>query len=172
MEAGEFCPTLSMADPQEADAPKLQNWRDELRVFVEGMARTLPPVEEARECYSRLLEQTLAEQVYPAFEEFLGEITRHGIGGQIFGRNTGYAITLRLDDGFEVAVERDRYREQTHVLPRLIFVLYYEEGGRRYFTTDGISWDRVMKPEVLMRVVDEYKRWRVLRLLTGEGVSL
>lgn len=124
-------------------------------------------MEQSRERCRESLAKVLQERVYPAFEEFLGEMTRHGIGGQIYGRETGYAITLRLDDSFEVAVERDRYREQGQILPRLIFVLYYEDEGRRYFTTDGISWDRVTQPEVIRRLVEEYKRWRILRLLTA-----
>jgi hypothetical protein len=112
-----------------------------------------------------MLERTLAEQIYPAFEEFLGEMTRHGSGGQLYGRITGHAITLRLDDGFEVAVERDRYREQSPMFPRLIFIHYYDESGRRYLTTDGIAWDRIRKPEVLTRLVEEYLRWRIRSLL-------
>lgn len=136
-------------------------------MFLEQVRQVGPPMEQVREQSVRTLEQTLAEHVYPAFEEFLSEMTRHGIGGQIYGRGTGYAITLRLDDGFEVAVERDRYREQAQTLPRLIFVHYYEEGGRRYFTTDGISWDRITRPEVISRLLEEYKRWRLLRTLTG-----
>ena len=156
-----------MPESQEPEVPQPPSWKDELRVFLDGMRRTGPPFEQTREEHSRLIGQTLSEQVYPAFEEFLSEMTRHGIGGQIYGRDTGYAVTLRLDDSFEVAVERDRYREQAHVLPRLIFVLYYEEGGRRHFTTDGISWDGVTKPEVVTRMFEEYKRWRVLRMLTG-----
>ncbi len=159
--------TASMAEADEQEAPRLPGWREELRIFLEGMRRTEPPREQAREHHSRMLTQTLEEQVYPAFEEFLSEMTRNGIGGQIYGRGTGYAMTLRLDDGFEVAVERDRYREQGQTLPRLVFILYYEEGGRRFFTTDGISWDRITKPEVIGRLFEEYKRWRILRMLAG-----
>lgn len=142
-------------------------WREELRTFLEEIARTEPPREKAREEFARRLDHTLAEHVYPAFEEFLGEMTHHGIAGQIYGQGSGYAVALRLDDGFEVAVERDRYREQGQILPRLILVLYYDEGGRRYFTTDGISWDGITRPEVITRLLEEYKCWRVRRMLTG-----
>lgn len=158
--------TLSMPESNEEVGLRPPTWRDDLRVFLEGIRRAGPPFEQTRVQYSRMLEQTFGEQVYPAFEEFLSELTRQNIGGQIYGRATGYGITLRLDDGFEVAVERDRYREQAQVLPRLIFIHYYEEGGRRYLTTDGIAWDRITKPEVITRLVEEYKRWRILRLLT------
>ena len=156
-----------MPESQEHEVLKPPSWKDDLRVFLEGMRQTGLPIEQAREQYSKVLERTLAEEVHPAFEEFLSEMTRNGIGGQIYGRGTGYAITLRLDDGFEVAVERDRYREQAQILPRLIFVHYYEEGGRRHFTTDGISWDRITKSEVITRLFEEYKRWRIFQLLTG-----
>lgn len=156
-----------MPETDERELPRPLSWKQELRVFLERIQQVGPPMEQVREQYVRTLEQTLAEQVYPALEEFLSEMTRHGIGGQIYGRGTGYGITLRLDDGFEVAVERDRYREQAQTLPCLIFVHYHEEGGRRYFTTDGISWDRITRPEVISRLLEEYKRWRILRTLTG-----
>gem|GEM_PF-2381298 len=139
------------------------SWREELRLFLEVMRRTEPPPEQAREEYGRLLARTLREEVYPAFEEFLGEMTRHGVGGQIYGRDTPWGITLRLDDGFEISVERDRHREQTHMLPRLILLVYHDEGGRRYFTTQGVAWDTIRRAEVLARVVDEYKRWYIQR---------
>lgn len=134
-------------------------WQEELRIFLDVVRRSSPPREQVREDYSRFLERTLAEEVYPAFEEFLAEMTRHGISGQIYGRTSGYGITLRLDDGFEVAVERDRYREQSQLLPRLIFVVYDEEQGRKYFSTSGVAWDRIRKAEVLARLLEEYKRW-------------
>ncbi len=168
MAVGLLSPVPSMAEPNKEEARQLPSWREDLRVFLEGVRRAGLPFEQVREHHSRRLEQTLTEQVYPAFEEFLSEMTRHNIGGQIYGRGTGYAITLRLDDGFEVAVERERYREQAQLLPRLISTIYCEEGGRRYFTTDGIAWDRITKPEVITRLVEEYKRWRILRLLTGD----
>jgi hypothetical protein len=125
------------------------------------MARFRPPINQAREQQVRTLERTLADEVYPALEEFLSEMTRHGIGGQIYGRGTDFLLHLRLDDGFEVAVERYRYREQAHTLPRLVFMTYREEGGHRYCITQGISWDRVKKLEVIAQLVQEYKRWYI-----------
>jgi hypothetical protein len=148
------------------------NWKDDLRAFLDLVHATTPVPEQSRDQLARELELTLSEQVYPAFEEFLSEMTRHGIGGQIFGRGSGYTVTLRLDDGFEVAVERDRYREQAHLVPRLIFAIYSEEGCRRCFTTDGISWNRIQKAEVIERLLMEYKRWRLLLLLAGSPTSL
>jgi hypothetical protein len=141
-------------------------WQEELRIFLDVVRRSGPPREQAREEYSRMLDRTLADEVYPAFEEFLAEMTRHGIAGQIYGRTSNYALTLRLDDGFEVAVERDRYREQSQLLPRLIFVTYDEEHGRKYFATSGVACDRITKAEVLARLLEEYKRW-YLRHFTG-----
>ena len=152
---------LEMSEPG-GKSPGL-SWKEELRLFLEVMRRTETPIEQAREEYGRLLARTLREEVYPAFEEFLGEMTRHGVGGQIYGRDTTWALTLRMDDGFEVAVERDRYREQAQLLPRLVFLVYNDDGGRRYFTTQGIAWDNIRRPEVIARVVDEYKRWYVQR---------
>ena len=142
-----------------------ESWKDDLRMFFEIIQPHAPAGEQNREQYGRVLERTLADQVYPAFEEFLSEMTSHGIGGQLYGRDTGYAITLRLDDGFEVAVQRDRHREQSQLLPGLIFVRYVEKDGRYYLKTDGISWDRIKKPEILANLVEEYKHWHVVRLL-------
>ncbi|HXG05567.1 MAG TPA: hypothetical protein VNO23_19395 [Candidatus Binatia bacterium] len=154
--------------PEPSGKPPSLSWREELRLFLEVMRRTERPIEQAREEYGRILARTLREEVYPAFEEFLGEMTRHGVGGQIYGRDTTWMLTLRLDDGFEVAVERDRYREQAQLLPRLIFVVFSDEGGRRYYTTQGIAWDTIRRQEVLARVVDEYKRWYVQRTVWRE----
>jgi hypothetical protein len=141
-------------------------WREELRVFLELVQRPGIAVQHDREDYGRTLARTLDEQVYPAFEEFLSEMSRHGVDGQLYGRGTGWAITLAFDDGFEVAVERDRHREQSHLLPRLIFVNYMEKDGRRYLITDGVAWDRIGRAEAVSRVLEEYKRWRLLSLLS------
>jgi len=122
-----------------------------------------PSIEREREHYAQALQWTLSEEVYPAFEELLDEFTRNGIGGQIYGRDTDYTVILRLDDGFEVSVERERYREQSHLLPRLLFVQHLEEGGRQYFITNGIACDFIKKPEVIRRVVEEYRHWKIVR---------
>ncbi|MGH7391424.1 MAG: hypothetical protein ACREM3_18485 [Candidatus Rokuibacteriota bacterium] len=124
-------------------------------------------MESIRDRYGDVLNRTLAEEAYPALEEFLSEITRHGIGGQIYGRGSNYALTLRMDDGFEIAVERDRYREQAHLLPRLVLVVYYEEAGRRYSVVHGTACDRLKKTEILGRILDEYKRWSLQRIVSG-----
>lgn len=148
------------------DVPKLA-WKDELRLFLEVIRAAQPPAVDDRRRHADLLEATLTAEIYPAFEDFLGEMTRHGVGGQIYGRDSGYAITLRLDDGFELAVERDRYREQAQLLPRLIAVVYRDEGGRRYFTGDGVAWDRIKRAEAVCRVLEEYTRWHLSRAFTG-----
>lgn len=155
-----------MAPAETALAPDTA-WKEDLRVFLDMVSRARPPMESIRDRYAEVLNRTLAEEVYPALEEFLGEMTSHGIGGQIYGRGSNYALTLRMDDGFEVAVERDRYREQAHLLPRLVLVVYYEEAGRRYSVVHGAACDRLRKSEILGRVLDEYKRWSLQRIVSG-----
>jgi hypothetical protein len=155
-----------MQDMNVTPPPGSSSWKDELHIFLDVVRRTEIPVEQAREEYNRVLQQTISEEIYPAFEEFLGEMTRLSIAGQIYGRTSPCALVLKLEDGFEVAVERDRYREQTHLMPRLILVTYSDEAGRHYGTTQGIAWDRIKKAEVLGRLVDEYKRFRVQRRST------
>jgi len=147
------------SDPQSCSPPL--TWREELKQFIDEIRACHPSI--AREHYGRALQWTLAEEVYPAFEELLDEFTRNGIGGQIYGRDTDYALVLRLDDGFEVAVQRELYREQSHLLPRLIFVTYMEEGGRRFFVTNGIACDFIKRPEVTRRVLDEYRHWKLVQ---------
>lgn len=143
------------------------SWKEDLRVFLDMVSRARPPMESIRDRYVDVLNRTLAEEVYPALEEFLSEMTRHGVGGQIYGRGSNYALTLKMDDGFEIAVERDRYREQTHLLPRLVFVVYYEEAGRRYSVVHGAACDRLKKVEILDRMLEEYKRWSLQRIVSG-----
>ena len=138
-------------------------WRDELRQLVDETREWHPSIEQERAHHTEALQRTLSEEVYPAFEELLDEFTRNGIGGQIYGRGTDYAVILRLDDGFEITVERERYREQSHLLPRLLFVQYLDDGGRRYFITNGIACDFIKKAEVIRRVVDEYRHWKIVQ---------
>lgn len=148
------------------DEPSLRpplTWREELRQFLDETRVRYSFFERDRNQYAQVLQRTLAEEVYPAFEELLDEFTKSGIGGEIYGRDTGYAVSLRLDEGFEVAIERERYREQSHLLPRLIFIQYIEQGGRRYCVTNGISCDFIKKPEVIRRILDEYRHWKIVR---------
>ncbi len=155
------------APPDESSALYVASWKEDLRVFLDMVSRARPPMENVRDRYADVLNRTLGEEVYPALEEFLSEMTRHGIGGQIYGRGSNYALTLRMDDGFEIAVERDRYREQAHLLPRLVLVVYYEEAGRRYSVAHGTTCDRLKKVEILGRVLEEYKRWSLQRIVSG-----
>src|SRR5262245_58412099 len=111
-------PRATMADSpataasDASAAPYAASWKEDLRVFLDMVSRARPPMESIRERYADVLNRTLAEEIYPALEEFLSEMTRHGIGGQIYGRGSHHALTLRMDNGFEIAVERDRYRER------------------------------------------------------------
>lgn len=70
-------------------------WREELKQCINEVRARCPFVE--REHYGRALQWTLTKEVYPAFEELLDEFTRNGIGGQIYGRDTDYAVILRLE---------------------------------------------------------------------------
>lgn len=136
-------------------------WQEDLAIFLEVINSVAPPPEQVREQYIEHLKQTLENEIAPGFDEFLGELSHHGRHGHVLGRGTGYAITLRLDDGFEISVERDRYREYPGALPRLISMRTQEEKGRRYQTSDGIAWDGIQKDEVVARVIQEYKRWLI-----------